>query len=227
MTRTRRPVASTPTTTSTTPEPAAQAGGRVIERVAELSPAIVEPAADVAARSAPRAAVFVGLGANLGDARATIAAAIDELRELALADATTGMRSFVASSLWRSAPVDAAGPDFLNAVARFETALSPHELLDALQAIEQRFGRERPYRNAPRTLDLDLLLFGVAGNDGGVRHVDDRLELPHPRAAQRAFVLEPLSQLWPGGEIPGAGRLAELLARVRLDVAQRVELVAG
>ena len=131
------------------------------------------------------------------------------------------------ASLWRSAPVDAAGPDFLNAVARFETAMSPHELLDALQAIEYRFGRERPYRNAPRTLDLDLLLFGVVGNDGGVRHVDDRLELPHPRAARRAFVLEPLSQLWPGGEIPGAGRLAELLARVRLDVAQRVELVAG
>jgi 2-amino-4-hydroxy-6-hydroxymethyldihydropteridine diphosphokinase len=227
MTRTRHPVASTPTTTSTTPEPAARAGGRVIERVAERSRAIVDPAAEVIARGAPRAAVFVGLGANLGDARATIAAAIDELRELALADASTGMSSFVASSLWRSAPVDAAGPDFLNAVARFETALSPHDLLDALQAIEQRFGRERPYRNAPRTLDLDLLLFGVADNDGGVRHIDDRLELPHPRAAQRAFVLEPLAELWPDGEIPGAGRLADLLARARLDVAQRVELVAS
>ncbi len=203
------------------------------EVVAEVSEGVVErapataAAAQLVAEPTSRAAVFVGLGANLGDARATLLAALDALRELALADTATGMSSFVASSTWRSAPVDASGPDFTNAVARFETALSPHALLDALQAIELRFGRERSTRNAPRTLDLDLLLYGVSGDDGGVRHADARLELPHPRAAQRAFVLEPLAELWPGGEIPGAGRVGDLVARVRLDLAQRVERVAA
>ncbi len=213
--------ATAPMTTAATQAPTPEAVPAVGEGVATA------PAPAGLARPASRAAVFVGLGANLGDARATLEAALDTLRELALPDEATGMGSFVASSTWRSAPVDASGPDFMNAVARFETALEPHALLDALQAIEQRFGRERPYRNAPRTLDLDLLLFGVAGDDGGLRHVDARLELPHPRAAQRAFVLEPLAELWPGGEIPGAGRVADLLVRVRLDEAQRVERVAG
>jgi 2-amino-4-hydroxy-6-hydroxymethyldihydropteridine diphosphokinase len=115
--------------------------------------------------------------------------------------------------------VDAAGPDFFNAVARFDTVLAPHALLDALQAIEQRFGRERPYRNAPRTLDLDLLLYA------GLQQADERLELPHPRAAQRGFVLAPLAELWPEGAVPGAGRVTDLLARVRLDASQRVERV--
>src|SRR4051812_27805799 len=99
--------------------------------------------------------VFVGLGANLGDPRATLEAATDELRALAAGG------FFRVSSAWRSAPVDAGGPDFRNAVATFDTVLTPLALLDALQAIELRFGRERPYRNAPRTLDLDLLLYGV------------------------------------------------------------------
>jgi 2-amino-4-hydroxy-6-hydroxymethyldihydropteridine diphosphokinase len=130
--------------------------------------------------------------------------------------------SVAASSLYGSAPVDSSGPDYVNAVARLRTALAPHALLAALQAIEERFGRERPYRNAPRTLDLDLLLFGVQGDDGGVTLADKRLTLPHPRAAQRTFVLEPLAELWPGGEIPGAGRVADLLARARRDPAQRV-----
>ena len=156
------------------------------------------------------ATVIVGLGANLGDARATLSAALAELRALAVDG------SFQASSTWRSVPVDAAGPDFFNAVARFTTALQPHALLDALQAIEQRFGRERPYRNAPRTLDLDLLLHGAR------RQHDERLELPHPRAAQRAFVLAPLAEVWPDGEIPGAGGVAELLARLAGDPAQKV-----
>jgi 2-amino-4-hydroxy-6-hydroxymethyldihydropteridine diphosphokinase len=157
------------------------------------------------------AAVFVGLGANLGDPRVTLREALTALRSLAVPG------SFRASSLWRSAPVDAVGPDFVNAVAGFDTVLAPHALLDALQAVELRFGRERPYRNAPRTLDLDLLLYS------DLHQADERLELPHPRAAQRAFVLEPLSELWPQGELPGAGRIADLLARVRLADAQRVE----
>ena len=159
------------------------------------------------------APVFVGLGANLGDAPATLREALAALQALAMPG------SWRASSLWRSAPIDAAGPDFFNAVAGFATPLAPHALLDELQAIERRFGRKRPYRNAPRTLDLDLLLYA------DLHQADDRLELPHPRAARRTFVLAPLAELWPEGEIPGAGRVADLLARVRLDPSQRVDRV--
>jgi len=162
------------------------------------------------------ATVFIGLGANLGDARATLRDALTALQPLAAPG------SFEASSLYGSTPVDSSGPDYVNAVARLRTALAPNALLAALQAIEQRFGRERPYRNAPRTLDLDVLLFGVEGNAGGIALNDERLALPHPRAAQRSFVLEPLAELWPGGEIPGAGRVADLLAAARRDPAQRV-----
>ena len=166
------------------------------------------------------ATVFIGLGANLGNARATLRDALIALQSLAVPG------SFAASSLYGSAPVDSSGPDYVNAVARLRTALAPHALLDALQAIEQRFGRERPYRNAPRTLDLDVLLFGVEGDAGGLVLDDDRLTVPHPRAAQRSFVLEPLAELWPGGEIPGAGRVADLLAAARRDPAQRVHRLA-
>ena len=162
------------------------------------------------------ATVFIGLGANLGDSRATLRAALAELRVLAPAS------GFRASSLYGSAPVDSSGPDYVNAVARLRTALAPHALLDALQAIEPRFGRERPYRNAPRTLDLDLLLYGVEGAEGGVELHDERLTLPHPRAAQRTFVLEPLAELWPHGAIPGRGRVDDLLAAARLDATQHV-----
>ena len=162
------------------------------------------------------ATVFIGLGANLGDARATLRDALIALQSLALPGC------FTASSMYGSAPVDSSGPDYVNAVARLRTTLAPHALLEALQAVEQRFGRERPYRNAPRTLDLDVLLFGVDGNAGGIALSDERLTLPHPRAAQRGFVLAPLAELWPDGEIPGAGRVADLLAAARRDPAQRV-----
>jgi len=164
---------------------------------------------------------YIGLGANLGDARATVREALGALRALAEPG------SFAPSSLWGSAPVDSLGPDYVNAVARLRTALAPHALLDALQAIEQRFGRERPYRNAPRTLDLDVLLYGVHGNDGGLVLADDRLVVPHPRAGQRAFVLAPLAQLWPDGVIPGAGRVDVLLAAASADPSQRVGLLAS
>lgn len=139
---------------------------------------------------------YVGLGANLGQ---------DLLRTLTLAAQSLavlpGTRLVCVSSAWRSAPVDASGPDFLNAVAALDTTLSPIELLDALQAIEQAHGRERPYRNAPRTLDLDLLLHGQAVLDA------PRLTLPHPRLAERAFVLRPLLEIAPelaGMALPGA-----------------------
>lgn len=128
---------------------------------------------------------WVALGANLGDARATVERAFDALAGL------PRTRLLARSSLYRSAPVDAAGPDFINAVAGIDTALTPMELLDALQAIERSEGRERPYRNAPRTLDLDLLLYGDLSLD------HPRLILPHPRMHERAFVLLPLAEVAP------------------------------
>jgi 2-amino-4-hydroxy-6-hydroxymethyldihydropteridine diphosphokinase len=144
----------------------------------------------------PDERIFVGLGANLGDAAGTVAAAIQALALL------PGTRCVAASSPWASAPQDAQGPDFVNAVAELRSTLPPHELLLALQGIEQAHGRQRPYPNAPRTLDLDLLLYGSR-----VLHTPD-LTLPHPRLHLRAFVLEPLAELAPGLVLPaGLGGL--------------------
>jgi 2-amino-4-hydroxy-6-hydroxymethyldihydropteridine diphosphokinase len=128
---------------------------------------------------------FVGLGANLGD---PLQALRDALARLATLPNTRLVRS---SRIWRSAPVDAGGPDYLNAVAQLETALDAFALLRALQAIEAAAGRERPYRNAPRTLDLDLLLYGTACIASAT------LTVPHPRLRERAFVLLPLQELAP------------------------------
>ncbi len=136
---------------------------------------------------------YIGLGSNLGDARNNVLQAITLLDELA--DTTlTGQ-----SSLFRTAPVDADGDDYINAVARIETRMTASELLVALQAIEQHFGRERPYRNAPRTLDLDLLLYGQQ------TIASDALTIPHPRITERAFVLIPLLQIDPFITIPSQG----------------------
>ena len=145
---------------------------------------------------------YVGLGANLGDARATLAAAFDALAALPQTELTRR------SSLWRSAPIDSSGPDYLNAVAELRTRLAPLELLHRLQAIEQAHGRERPYRNAPRTLDLDVLLHGTWVL------ATPELTLPHPRAHERAFVLQPLAELDAQLEIPGRGPVASLLPAV-------------
>ncbi len=97
-----------------------------------------------------------------------------------------------ASSFYRTAPIDATGPDYVNAVAELRTGLGPYELLAALQELEQAAGRERSYRNAPRTLDLDVLRYGELQQD------DPRLTLPHPRMHERAFVLVPLAEIAPG-----------------------------
>lgn len=130
---------------------------------------------------------WIGLGANLGDARGALCIAVRGIAGL------PRTRLLQLSSLYRSAPVDAGGPDYLNAVAVVATHLAALELLDALQAIELAAGRERPYRNAPRTLDLDLLRFG------SVQMQTDRLTLPHPRMLERAFVLRPMAELSGGG----------------------------
>ncbi|MEP6875897.1 MAG: 2-amino-4-hydroxy-6-hydroxymethyldihydropteridine diphosphokinase [Burkholderiales bacterium] len=144
----------------------------------------------------------IGLGANLGDARAALDAA---QRALATLRGTT-LRA--ASSIYKSAPIDSSGPDYLNAVVLLDTRLMPLELLAELQRIERAHGRERPYRNAPRTLDLDLLFHGVH------QTAMPSLTLPHPRLHERAFVLLPLAELAPGLLIPGRGVVDDLLAGV-------------
>ena len=145
---------------------------------------------------------YIGLGSNLGDARAHVLRAFEEL---ALLPET---RLEARSALYRSAPVDAPGQDdYVNAAAGVDTDLSAAQLLAALQEIEQRHGRERPHANAPRTLDLDLLLYDEAAISSTM------LTLPHPRMHQRAFVLMPLLDLDPRLEVPGRGSVRELLAR--------------
>jgi 2-amino-4-hydroxy-6-hydroxymethyldihydropteridine diphosphokinase len=122
----------------------------------------------------------IGLGANLGEARQTLLDALDGVAELPWTHVEA------VSSFYKTAPVGASGPDYVNAVALLSTALGPRELLHALQALEVAHGRERPYLHAPRTLDLDVLWY-----ERLVRHTPE-LTLPHPRWRQRAFVLEPL-----------------------------------
>lgn len=138
-----------------------------------------------AERGAPTVSVFIGLGANLGDRKSTLRAALAAIGQL------HGTRLLRISPLYGSAPVDASGPDYLNAVAELATTQAPQALLQALQAIERSAGRERPYRNAPRTLDLDILWFGDR-----VINIPE-LTVPHPRMAERAFVLRPLADLVP------------------------------
>jgi 2-amino-4-hydroxy-6-hydroxymethyldihydropteridine diphosphokinase len=159
----------------------------------------------------PRPArAYVGLGANLGNARGQVEAAIDAL------GSWPGLRRVARSSLYRSAPVHADGPDFVNAVVALDSVLSPLALLHALQGIENRFGRERPYPNAPRTLDLDLLLFG------DVQMSSVELTLPHPRMYQRAFVLRPLAELAPDLLLPGFGPVSSLLPTVADQPIERL-----
>ncbi len=128
---------------------------------------------------------YVALGANLGDAQAAVRQALRDL------DGLPQTRCLRASSLYRSAPVDSSGPDYINAVAELRTSLSAHALLAELQRLELLAGRERPWFNAPRTLDLDVLLYGELQLD------DPVLTLPHPRMLERAFVLLPLAEIAP------------------------------
>ncbi|MCX8086012.1 MAG: 2-amino-4-hydroxy-6-hydroxymethyldihydropteridine diphosphokinase [Rhodocyclaceae bacterium] len=155
---------------------------------------------------------YVALGANLGEPVATVRAAIDALARL------SGARLIAASSLYRTAPVGLKNqPDFINAVAALEVdeAVWPAPtFLAALFDIEAAFGRVRSVKNAPRTLDLDLLLYGE------LCLASPQLTLPHPRLAERAFVLAPLAEIAPGLAIPGHGRVERLLARI---TDQRIE----
>lgn len=128
---------------------------------------------------------YIALGANLGDTRAAVLQAMQGIAGL---PSTTLVRR---SSLYRSAPLASAGPDYINAVVEVATGLGPQALLLELQQLEQAAGRERPHRNAPRTLDLDILLYGDASVDSPT------LVIPHPRMMERAFVLVPLAEIAP------------------------------
>ena len=141
---------------------------------------------------------FIALGSNLDDPALHIRWAFDELARL------PSSRLLTHSSLYRSGPVGLLNqPDFINAVAQIETALGPHDLLNALLEIEHGHGRVRESPNAPRTLDLDILMYGDL-------QCDERcLILPHPRMHQRAFVLQPLLEIAPDCRIPGRGTVAE------------------
>lgn len=155
---------------------------------------------------------YLGLGANLGDARQTLKDAVVCLAQ------HSGLTVVAKSGFYRSAPVDAGGDDYMNAVVAIETSLAAARLLALCLAIEHHFGRERPFRNAPRTLDLDILLYG----DDIIDTTD--LCVPHPRMTQRAFVLVPLVEVSPDIVIPGLGRAADFVAAVSDQRIERVDL---
>jgi len=154
---------------------------------------------------------YIALGANIGDPVATVRAAFAALADL------PASRVLRASSLYRTAPVGLRHqPDFINAVAALGTALEPEPLLDALLAIEASFGRRRQARNGPRTLDLDLLLYGQRSV------VSPRLLLPHPRLHLRAFVLAPLAEIAPDLALPGRGSVGAWLPAVANQAVERL-----
>jgi 2-amino-4-hydroxy-6-hydroxymethyldihydropteridine diphosphokinase len=155
---------------------------------------------------------YVGVGSNLGQPARQVEQALAELDHL------PHSRVVKRSSLYRSAPVGYAGqPDFINAVAQLETGLPAERLLSELQEVEARHGRGRSFANAPRTLDLDLLMFDKLETRAAL------LTLPHPRMHERAFVLKPLVEVAPEASIPGRGRAADLLAGLG---EQRVDRIA-
>lgn len=155
--------------------------------------------------------VFVALGANIGEPQRQVEAGFDALAALA------GTRLVQRSSLYRSAPVGYLDqPDFINAVAAIETSLAPRALLDALLEIERLHGRVRDFANAPRTLDLDIVLYG------GRLIQEPGLTVPHTRMAERAFVMLPLAEIAPDVQVPGLGLVRELAARLGSGGLQRV-----
>ena len=154
---------------------------------------------------------YVGIGSNLDRPREQVLQAFEELGKIPRTRLTKR------SSLYRSAPVGHTDqPDFVNAVGELDSALTPMEMLQQLQQIESRHGRERSFQNAPRTLDLDLLLY-----QGSIFHSPD-LTLPHPRMHQRAFVLKPLLEIAPDAFIPGIGLASASLEKVSIQKAERI-----
>lgn len=160
--------------------------------------------------------VFIGLGSNLDEPEQQLRRAVAQIARL------DGVTVTGLSSVYRSAPVGhAEQPDFFNAVLRLATGLAPQVLLAALQAIEQQHGRTRAFRNAPRTLDLDILLYGALHQD------DPALTLPHPRCHERAFVLRPLVEIAPDCVIPGHGRACNWLAACADQAIEKLGALAA
>lgn len=161
---------------------------------------------------APAVAV-VAIGANLGDRAATISAALHDLARLPLTTEVAAADPIESVAVKPDGP-DAAAPGYLNTVALVTTRLAPSILLAYLHAIEEKHGRERRERWGDRTLDLDLVAYG------DVRSTDPALVLPHPRAAERDFVLAPWLAVDPDAELPGVGRVADLLAGLRAGAGE-------
>jgi len=160
---------------------------------------------------AGRVTVFIGLGSNLGDPPAQIRRA---LQTLAVMPETRLVRG---SSLYRNPPSGYLDqPEFVNAVAEIETRLAPRDLLEQLLAIERAHGRVRDLPNGPRTLDLDILLYG----ERTVR--EPKLTIPHPRMVERAFVLVPLAEIAPETVVPGSARVSDLVRSV--DASSMIKL---
>jgi 2-amino-4-hydroxy-6-hydroxymethyldihydropteridine diphosphokinase len=159
---------------------------------------------------------YIALGANLGDPPRQLRAGLAALARL------PDTQLAAQSSFYCSAPVGYADqPDFVNAVAAIHTALTPRALLDALLAIERAEGRLREFVNAPRTLDLDIVLYGE-------RVIDEPgLTVPHPRMLERAFVIVPLAQIAPDAAVPGRGRVRDLLAGVDVQSVRVLKEVSA
>ena len=158
------------------------------------------------------ALAFIGLGGNIGDTKQLIKDAIVCLAQ------NPELRVLTRSCMYKSAPVNASGPDFINAVISLEPKLPPEDLLSICQHVEDSFGRERPYINAPRTLDLDVLAYD------NISIQNDRLTIPHPRMIERSFVLLPLLEIAPDIDLPGFGKLTKYIPSVK---HQRIEKVKG
>ncbi len=154
------------------------------------------------------ARAYIGFGGNIGDTRQLIT---DAIVCLAL---RSELQILAKSCFYQSAPVEATGGDYINAVIEIETQLNPYGLLHVCQAVEQEFGRERPYANAPRTLDLDILSFE------GITQNETELILPHPKIIERSFVLLPLLEIAPDFFLPNLGELKAYLPQV---AHQRIE----
>jgi len=165
-------------------------------------------------RAVAPARAFVGIGANLADPEANVRRAIEMLSR------TADTRVVASSSLYRTAPMGQLDqPDFVNAVVELETGLEPAALLDELLALEKAFGRQRSTRNAPRILDLDLLIY----NDQCCE--SQHLTLPHPRISERAFVLVPLVEIAADVQVGQLGSAEELLADLSTDGVRRIGVV--
>lgn len=160
--------------------------------------------------SASWTTAYIGIGSNLGDARLEVERALMNLRQLPQS------RLLAQSGLFQTAPIEAEGNDFINAVASLETQLPAQALLEHLQTLELAAGRERPFVNAPRTLDLDILLYGQQ------RIHTATLTVPHPRLTQRAFALIPLLQLDPFISIPGKGAAHQFAPQVADQVIRKI-----